>query len=214
MRCKNCGFDNEEGRYICANCGSPLYDEDEEITDASESNNGYAPNQDNGADDDDKNKKSIIIIIVLAVILVALIAGIVVSAVTGKDEETTTESTTISTTTEETTKKQTTTKKEITTEKETTTESTTTTTQAPSTTATVLYNVYIDIDGNGTVTGDGSYEKGKKAVLTATPDEGWQFEGWYDNSTGALVASGNKFTVNVSKDVTYTARFTRVEEAQ
>ena len=214
MRCKNCGFDNEEGRYICANCGSPLYDEDEEITDASESNNGDAPNQDNGADDDDKNKKSIIIIIVLAVILVALIAGIVVSAVTGKDEETTTESTTISTTTEETTKKQTTTKKEITTEKETTTESTTTTTQAPSTTATVLYNVYIDIDGNGTVTGDGSYEKGKKAVLTATPDEGWQFEGWYDNSTGSLVASGNKFTVNVSKDVTYTARFTRVEEAQ
>ena len=31
MRCKNCGFDNEEGRYICENCGSPLYDEDNEI---------------------------------------------------------------------------------------------------------------------------------------------------------------------------------------
>ncbi len=30
MRCKNCGFDNEEGRYICENCGSPLYDEDNE----------------------------------------------------------------------------------------------------------------------------------------------------------------------------------------
>ena len=183
MRCKNCGFDNEEGRYICANCGSPLYDEDEEITDVQESGNSYASNQDNGADDDDKNKKSIIIIIVLAVILVALIAGIVVSAVTGKDEETTTESTTA-------------------------------TTQAPSTTAAVLYNVYIDIDGNGAVTGDGSYEKGKKAVLTATPDDGWQFDGWYENSTGELVASGNKFTVNVNKDITYTARFTKTEDAQ
>ena len=214
MRCKNCGFDNEEGRYICANCGSPLYDEDEEITDVQESGNSYASNQDNGAEDDDKNKKSIIIIIVLAVILVALIAGIVVSAVTGKDEETTTESTTISTTAEETTKKQTTTKKKTTTEKETTTESTTATTQAPSTTAAVLYNVYIDIDGNGAVTGDGSYEKGKKAVLTATPDDGWQFDGWYENSTGELVASGNKFTVNVNKDVTYTARFTKTEDVQ
>ena len=213
MRCKNCGFDNEEGRYICANCGSPLYDEDEEITDVQESGNSYASNQDNGAEDDDKNKKSIIIIIVLAVILVALIAGIVVSAVTGKDEETTTESTTISTTAEETTKKQTT-KKKTTTEKETTTESTTATTQAPSTTAAVLYNVYIDIDGNGAVTGDGSYEKGKKAVLTATPDDGWQFDGWYENSTGELVASGNKFTVNVNKDITYTARFTKTEDAQ
>ena len=31
MRCKNCGSENEEGRYICQNCGSPLYDEDEEM---------------------------------------------------------------------------------------------------------------------------------------------------------------------------------------
>ncbi|MDE6659485.1 MAG: zinc-ribbon domain-containing protein, partial [Eubacterium sp.] len=25
MRCKNCGSENEDGRYICQNCGSPLY---------------------------------------------------------------------------------------------------------------------------------------------------------------------------------------------
>ena len=24
MRCKNCGYENEEGLYICQNCGSPL----------------------------------------------------------------------------------------------------------------------------------------------------------------------------------------------
>lgn len=27
MRCKNCGADNNENRYICEVCGSPLYDE-------------------------------------------------------------------------------------------------------------------------------------------------------------------------------------------
>ena len=27
MRCKNCGADNNDNRYICEVCGSPLYDE-------------------------------------------------------------------------------------------------------------------------------------------------------------------------------------------
>lgn len=39
MRCKNCGFDNEEGRYICENCGSPLYDEDNEINPENDNGN-------------------------------------------------------------------------------------------------------------------------------------------------------------------------------
>ena len=29
MRCKNCGTENDDNRYICENCGSPLYDENE-----------------------------------------------------------------------------------------------------------------------------------------------------------------------------------------
>ena len=29
MRCKNCGSENEDNLYICQNCGSPLYDEDD-----------------------------------------------------------------------------------------------------------------------------------------------------------------------------------------
>lgn len=29
MRCKNCGTYNDDNRYICETCGSPLYDEDE-----------------------------------------------------------------------------------------------------------------------------------------------------------------------------------------
>ena len=29
MRCKNCGSENEDNLYIRQNCGSPLYDEDD-----------------------------------------------------------------------------------------------------------------------------------------------------------------------------------------
>ena len=30
MRCKNCGSENDDNLYICQNCGSPLYDENDE----------------------------------------------------------------------------------------------------------------------------------------------------------------------------------------
>ena len=33
MRCKNCGTYNDDNRYICETCGSPLYDENEVIND-------------------------------------------------------------------------------------------------------------------------------------------------------------------------------------
>lgn len=39
MRCKNCGSENEDNLYICQNCGSPLYDEDEPINDSNNENN-------------------------------------------------------------------------------------------------------------------------------------------------------------------------------
>ena len=39
MRCKNCGSENEDNLYICQNCGSPLYDEDEPINDNNNENN-------------------------------------------------------------------------------------------------------------------------------------------------------------------------------
>lgn len=237
MRCKNCGFDNEEGRYICENCGSPLYDEDNEIN--PENDNGDtkiipnvsqldeinqptpqkgAPLNENDEDEDEekKNKRNIIIIIVLAVILVAMIVGIVVSAsVKNKKETTTLPSASVSQTTELSTTKHTTVKSTTTTEKETTTESTTEkTTEKETTTKAVKYNVYIDVDGNGSVSGDGSYEKGKKASLTATPDAGYKFDGWYDNKTGELVASCSKYTVNVNGDVSLTAKFSAAEVAQ
>lgn len=221
MRCKNCGFDNQEGRYICENCGSPLFDDSSEIIpEEDDIENRPAQRIDEAeeadeTDDDDeklKNKKSLIIIIVLAVILVAMIVGIVVAAVVNKDDQTTTKPT-VSVTqdmtedeTEKTTKNKTTTEKETT---ETTTEETTETTTAPTTTV-ARYTVSVDIDGNGSVSGSGTYESGKRATLVAKPDDGYQFAGWYDNDTGAQVASGTRYSITIDSDRSLTARFTAI----
>lgn len=217
MRCKNCGFENEDGRYICSNCGSPLYDEDEiaesnaDNNDIENSNNYNSMPEDD--DDGNDNKKQIIIIVIAVIVVIAVAAGIVFGAVSGKkNKETTTESTTISTTAEETTTKKVTTTKKETTTKETTTEEPTTkeTTTKPTTTTEKTYRVYVDIDGNGNVTGDGEYTQGKKAVLTATADAGFEFDGWYD-AGGNLVASGTKYTITVKSDITLTAKFRQID---
>lgn len=219
MRCKNCGSQNEDGRYICQNCGSPLYDENDGL----EENGGYYDNdadEDDGFDDeyDKKNtKKSIIIIVILAVLLVAIISGIIFAvANTGKPDPDETLSSDISIsenidntserTTESTTEKTTESTTESTTEK--TTESTTTTTSKPA--AETKFRVIVDIDGNGTITGDGEYSSGKRATLVATAENGAQFIGWYEN--GSLVASGNKFSFTVTSNRTLTAVFQKTTE--
>lgn len=214
MRCKNCGFENEDNRYICQNCGSPLYDENEipaEIEDNYDTDSEQETDSENN--EEDAKKKQIIIIVIAVILVIAITAGIIFGAASGKkNKETTTESTTVSTTAEEkTTKKTTTTTKKETTTKETTTEeSTTKETTTKETTTEKSFRVYIDIDGNGTVTGDGEYKKGDRAALTAVADAGYEFDGWYD-SNGSLVASGTKYTITVKEDITLTARFKAVE---
>ena len=214
MRCKNCGFENEQDRYICENCGSPLYDEDEDIT---TQQSGEAA-EEQPEDTDKKNtRNSVIIIAVLAVLLIAMVTGIIIFASQGgkKPEQpasgvSTTEpidepepSTKAPTTQKPTTTKPTTT--------EPTTEATTQATTEPETEATEAPAekcfIAIDIDGYGTVTGGGTYEAGATAVLLATASEGSQFIGWYDNSENRLVASNNSYTVTVQKDLSLTARF-------
>ena len=51
MRCKNCRFENDDDRFICENCGSPLYDEDEKITPAQPNAENYT-NTPNGSGND------------------------------------------------------------------------------------------------------------------------------------------------------------------
>lgn len=217
MRCKNCGFENEAERYICQNCGSPLYDEDEDIE---SQQNGYSDEEPKGDDPNENTDKkntrnSIIIIAVLAVLLIAIVTGIIIFASQSNktpedpsDSTSTTESTeapassTTESTTKETTTKPTTASTTEPTTKESTTESTTV----------AKYLIAVDIDGYGTVTGDGTYKAGEKASLVATANDGSQFVGWYNNATKELVASGATYTVTVQKDLSLTARFETIQQ--
>lgn len=59
-------------------------------------------------------------------------------------------------------------------------------------------------DAWGTVTGTGTYADGSEAVLTATPNAGYEFEKWQDGNTE------NPRTITVNADATYTAHFKAV----
>ena len=223
MRCKNCGSENEDGRYICQNCGSPLYDEGDEFIE-----NGEYDAFDEEAYGKQATKKSIIIIAILVVVLVAIITGVIVAASTlgGNKDAETSESDTISTSeeysenennnffTDETTEQIT----EKTTEKTTkpTTEKTTTTTEKKTTTTTTTkpveskFKVSVDVDGDGNILGEGEYSKGKRVTLVATENPGSVFVGWYEN--GVIVASGSKYSFTVDKERHLTALFQKAPE--
>lgn len=226
MRCKNCGSENEDGRYICQNCGSPLYDESDEIME-----NGPYPDE---YEDDDKEyekkatRKSIIIIIALVVVLVAVIAGVVFAVTSlggSKTPETDSSdkisvsdnyseppsSSSLNNTTEKTTEKTTESTTEKTTESTTKATTTTTTTRPSSTKPTeAKFKIYVDVDGNGNILGEGEYVKGKRVTLVATPDAGAQFVGWYEN--GIIVASGTKYSFTVDGERHLTALFQKAPE--
>ena len=89
MRCKNCGFENSEGLYICQNCGSPLYDEDmSEIAPEQELEQKIA--QVDTSDEDKeaaKKKRNIIITCVVAVLVVAIATAVIVFAVKSSGKE-------------------------------------------------------------------------------------------------------------------------------
>ena len=101
MRCKNCGAENDDSRYICEVCGSPLYDENELSAQADQQPAGATPGgapapapRQNPEEDkklQQKNKQSMIIIIVLCVVLIAVVVGIIIAVASGHhDKETTT----------------------------------------------------------------------------------------------------------------------------
>ena len=67
------------------------------------------------------------------------------------------------------------------------------------------YTITANTDGNGTVTGGGTYEYGKTATLTAVPNAGYKFKQWSDGNTS------NPRTVTVTGAASYTAEFEPVE---
>jgi uncharacterized repeat protein (TIGR02543 family) len=233
MRCKNCGYDNDDNLYICQNCGSPLYDEDEVPEDAtkqfqavtnnninpdSTDTNGDTPAKNADDSEDDKKKKQLTIaIIALAIILVLLVTGIIVVVAKNSSNKKVEESTSVSTTQSVESTSSSTTQSASTTQQttESTTATTETTTEATTTTTTALakFRVSLGSDEGGEVEGDGEYTKGSKVTLFARADDGYTFNGWYDQD-GALIADSSKtkyqFTIN---DDTYLyARFSAVDE--
>ena len=57
---------------------------------------------------------------------------------------------------------------------------------------------------HGTVSGDGVYQVGETATLTATPKDGYEFVRWSDGSTA------NPRTLTVTADLTLTAEFAKI----
>lgn len=57
----------------------------------------------------------------------------------------------------------------------------------------------------GNTTGDGTYDNGETATVTATPNEGYIFKGWYEN--GELVSADAYYSFTVTSDRTLTAKF-------
>lgn len=227
MRCKNCGSENDDNLYICQNCGSPLYDEDDENETVKEDDMGktrVAPvvqsnqrpasnqpphnNKDNKNDNKNNNKskeKTLIIIVVLAVVLalvVTIIASVLISnSKKNNDVEDTSFSTTLAPTTESTTLAPTTAPTTTPTTTETTTQSTTQVTE---------YTVTASCSQGGEVEGDGVYAQGEKCTVIARADDEYEFDGWYKN--GKRVSSNEAYTFTVNGDTELEAVFTFITD--
>lgn len=236
MRCKNCGSENEDNLYICQNCGSPLYDEDEPINDnnndennntedemgktrvvpavsASDINSAFQPSSPkpekppvDDEEEEKKKKQQTVIIIALAVVLVVIIA--VLAAVLVKNSAAKKETTTASTSTSESVSQST---AAFTTRQ--TTERTTESEKEPSSETTAAPQTYtIEVmspDGGGSVRGTGgAIEVNKEITVMASPDGGFQFDGWYEN--GKRVSTQQNYTFTVVRDRTLIAKFSEI----
>ncbi|GEM_PF-3159576 len=67
------------------------------------------------------------------------------------------------------------------------------------------FDIKIETSGQGTVTGAGSHSNAVPATVTATPNDGYKFAGWYEGSN--LVSSDSTYTFNVERNITLTAKF-------
>ncbi|MEG1719954.1 MAG: sortase B protein-sorting domain-containing protein, partial [Clostridia bacterium] len=64
----------------------------------------------------------------------------------------------------------------------------------------------LKVDGRGTVTGDGEYDKGGMVKLTATPrSKNYVFVGWFDGET--LVSEDPNYSFAIDKNLTLVGKF-------
>ncbi|MBP2832983.1 fibronectin type III domain-containing protein [Aquimarina sp. U1-2] len=71
-------------------------------------------------------------------------------------------------------------------------------------TSIVSYTLTTTTEGQGSVSGAGTYPEGTSVTLTASPAAGWQFESWSGTSTNA----SNPLTIVMQGNTTITANFT------
>lgn len=70
------------------------------------------------------------------------------------------------------------------------------------------YNISAHAEEGGQVSGGGSVTGGSSVELLASPNNGYDFEGWYEN--GKKISTDKKIRIdNVNSDRSFTARFTR-----
>lgn len=72
------------------------------------------------------------------------------------------------------------------------------------------YTVTVTVEGDGSTTGGGKAVYGEYWKLTATPENGAEFIGWYDHQE--CVSTETTYRFCVTGDVALTARFTVVDE--
>lgn len=229
MRCKNCGFENDDKLYICQNCGSPLYDEDapQENEDnstrvfatvnspdnhyAEPARQGSVPNKNK---EDEKKKQTIIIIAVLAVVLVAIIVGTIIAVAGNSNSKTPsqTQSSSQESTQDEYNNNDFSETQQRTSEKTTqnTTEKTTESTTKETTTKIKTFSVSLSCNDGGEVEGDGTYKRGDNVTIIARPDDGYDFDGWYNGDK--KVSSNTKYKFTVTENTNLQAVFIIVNE--
>jgi len=74
----------------------------------------------------------------------------------------------------------------------------------------IMHSLTIEANGNGLVspeTGAHSYAEGSEVDITATPDSGWQFDGWSGEVAAPELAAT---TVVINTDETVTANFSQI----
>ena len=70
-----------------------------------------------------------------------------------------------------------------------------------------IVTVSADPAEGGTVSGGGTYTAGQTATVTAAPNSGWKFTGWYEGNN--KVSSNASYSFTVTGNVTLSARFER-----
>ena len=72
----------------------------------------------------------------------------------------------------------------------------------------VIRTLTTNVVGNGTISPtNGGYSDGSTAVLTATPDAGYQFDGWSGDASGTT----NPLSITMDADKTVTATFSSIQ---